>query len=220
MEERIISVNGIDYIVSYDGKVYSTHNCGRAKYHQEISQRKNEDGYMTITTGKTGNRRRYRVHRMVAEAFIPNPDNLPEVNHKDNNRANNCVDNLEWCTHQYNVQYAIDSGNHISTRDLTGENNPNYDNHTLKEKYKKNPELARKNNSRMGSINGRARRIRLVDTVDDEEMEFDYMRSAAKYLILNGFTKAKNVDSVCTRLAWCAKTKNKYKQRFCVEFVD
>lgn len=220
MEERIISVNGIDYIVSYDGKVYSTHNCGRAKYHQEISQRKNEDGYMTITTGKTGNRRRYRVHRMVAEAFVPNPDNLPEVNHKDNNRTNNCADNLEWCTHQYNVQYAIDSGNHISTRDLTGKNNPNYGNHTLKEKYKKNPELARKNNSRMGSTNGRARKVRLIDTVDDKEMEFGYMRAAANYLISNWFTEAKNVDSVCARLSWCAKTNNKYQQRFCVEFVD
>lgn len=46
------------------------------------------------------------VHRLVAEAFIPNPDNLPEVNHKDENGLNNSVDNLEWCSHQYNIEYS------------------------------------------------------------------------------------------------------------------
>ena len=140
-EEKIITIKEVNYIVSSDGKIYSTNSVGRAKYHQEISQRNNKDGYMQITVGKTGNRSQYRVHRMVAEAFIPNPDNLPEVNHKDNDRTNNCVDNLEWCTHTYNVQYSIDSGNHISTSDLTGNKNPNYGNHTLKEKYKNDPKL-------------------------------------------------------------------------------
>ena len=87
-EEKIITIMGVDYIVSSDGKVYSTNvnGFGPVKYHQEISQRKNADGYMQITVGKTGHRSQYRVHRMVAEAFIPNPDNLPEVNHKDYNR--------------------------------------------------------------------------------------------------------------------------------------
>lgn len=45
------------------------------------------------------------VHRLVAKAFIPNPDNLPEVNHKDENPQNNHVDNLEWCTREYNFSY-------------------------------------------------------------------------------------------------------------------
>lgn len=48
----------------------------------------------------------YKVHRLVAQTFIPNPDNLPLVNHKDENPYNNRVDNLEWCTNQYNCQYS------------------------------------------------------------------------------------------------------------------
>ena len=219
IEEKIITIKNIDYIVSSDGKVYSTNNCGRAKYHQEISQRINADGYMQITVGKTDNRSQYRVHRMVAEAFIPNPDNLPEVNHKDNNRMNNCVDNLEWCTHAYNVQYAIDSGNHVSTTDITGSNNPNYGNHTLREKYQSNPELAKENQSRPGSQNGRARKIKLCDTIENIEKEFGYMRAAASYLIISGFTNANTVDSVMNRLSICAKSGKKYKNRFYVEFV-
>lgn len=219
-EEKIITIKEVNYIVSSDGKVYSTNNVGRAKYHQEISQRKNKDGYMQITVGRTGNRCQYRVHRIVAEAFIPNPDNLPEVNHKDNDRTNNRVDNLEWCTHTYNIQYSIDSGNHISTSDLTGNKNPNYGNHTLKEKYKNNPKLSKEKQSRPGGQNGRARKIKFFDIIENKELEFLYIRAAASYLIANGFTKATSVDSVMTRLSICAKSNKKYKNRFCVEFVD
>lgn len=50
------------------------------------------------------------VHRLVAEAFLPNPDNLPIVNHKDCNTFNNNVENLEWCTSEYNVNYAVQCG--------------------------------------------------------------------------------------------------------------
>lgn len=220
VEEKIITIKEVNYIVSSDGKVYSTNNVGRAKYHQEISQRKNKDGYMQITVGKTGNRSQYRVHRMVAEAFIPNPDNLPEVNHKDNDRTNNRVGNLEWCTHTYNIQYSIDSGNHISTSDLTGNKNPNYGNHTLKEKYKNNPKLSKENQSRPCGQNGRARKIKIFDIIENKELEFLYIGAAASYLIVNGFTKAISVDSVRVRLSMCAKRNKKYKNRFCVEFVD
>ena len=62
-------------------------------------------GYKTVTLRKNGKGKFIYIHRLVAEAFIPNPNDLPEVNHKDENPANNCVDNLEWCTHIYNGNY-------------------------------------------------------------------------------------------------------------------
>ena len=62
-------------------------------------------GYLRVCLNKNGKRKNMQVHRIVALAFISNPDNLPEVNHKDENPKNNCVENLEWCTHLYNMNY-------------------------------------------------------------------------------------------------------------------
>ena len=65
------------------------------------------NGYATTYLYKNNNKTSFSVHRLVAEAFIPNPDSLPQVNHKDENKLNNCVDNLEWCTSKYNVNYSV-----------------------------------------------------------------------------------------------------------------
>ena len=59
---------------------------------------------------KDGKRYKFRVHRLVAEAFINNPDNLPQVNHKDEDKLNNLDSNLEWCDNTYNSQYPNDLG--------------------------------------------------------------------------------------------------------------
>lgn len=64
-----------------------------------------KDGYLEIALCRDSKMKHVRVHRVVAMAFIPNPNNLPQINHKDENKLNNHVENLEWCNLKYNVNY-------------------------------------------------------------------------------------------------------------------
>ena len=96
------------YEVSSYGRVrsldrYDNRNCFRKG--KVLSLLKGEYGYIQVSLYY--NRKMYKkyVHRLVAEAFLPNPDNLPEVNHKDEDKTNNNVDNLEWCGRKYNLSY-------------------------------------------------------------------------------------------------------------------
>lgn len=70
-----------------------------------MSLRETDDGRIKVDLRKDGFKKTFKVHRLVALAFLPNPDNLREVNHKDENPKNNRLDNLEWCTHIYNCKY-------------------------------------------------------------------------------------------------------------------
>lgn len=83
-----------------------------------LKQCDNGRGYLQVGFGANGKRVHRLIHRIIAETFLPNPDNLPEINHKDNNPANNNVSNLEWCTHEYNMQYKEKYG--ISAEEATG----------------------------------------------------------------------------------------------------
>ena len=70
---------------------------------------KTRGDYECVSLYKDGKKRTKTIHRLVCEAFIPNPNNLPEVNHKDENKNNNSVSNLEWCTSEYNLNYGTRS---------------------------------------------------------------------------------------------------------------
>lgn len=107
-------------VVGYEG-LYMVSNTGRIKACEKVDQLGHIRKEKYLKPGKSGDKNSYQalkvrltkdgvgnfcmVHRLVAEAFIPNPDNLPEVNHKDENPFNNNVENLEWCTHAYNITY-------------------------------------------------------------------------------------------------------------------
>lgn len=73
---------------------------------KSIARRVSDRGYYTSTLQVAGKPVPQQIHRLVAETFIPNPDNLPFINHKDGNKLNNCVENLEWCTAEQNLQHA------------------------------------------------------------------------------------------------------------------
>lgn len=101
------------YEVSNQGNVRSVSRVVRGQskqggYHQMgkvVAKYKDVNGYFCAHLCRDGISINKKIHRMVAEAFIPNPDNLPVINHKDEVKTNNRVENLEWCTQQYNVTY-------------------------------------------------------------------------------------------------------------------
>lgn len=89
------------YYVDRGGVIYSS----KSEHLRELKQYPKTHGYLYVTLFRDGKRYYLRVHRLVAEAFIPNPDNLPEVNHKDEDKTNNFAFNLEWCTSHDNKVY-------------------------------------------------------------------------------------------------------------------
>lgn len=101
------------YEVDVDGSVYSLiKNAHRRKC--KLKQYANERGYMKVNLyDSAGKCKKKYVHRLVAEAFIPNPLNKPNVNHIDANVKNNNVNNLEWCTQSENILHAVKLGRHV-----------------------------------------------------------------------------------------------------------
>lgn len=96
------------YEVSNLGRIRSYYNAGHGKriisklLHNKIDRM----GYSFIHLKNTKGRKPLRIHRLVAEAFVPNVNSLPEVNHIDENKQNNTASNLEWCSRLYNVRYS------------------------------------------------------------------------------------------------------------------
>ena len=112
--KEIVNFEGI-YEVSSLGRVRRIHKDNRSSKYKVLSQ-DTLRRYKKVTLFKNGIGYKKQVHRLVAEAFIPNPLNLEQVNHKDENPSNNNVDNLEWCSRIYNVNYGTGIDRQVTKR--------------------------------------------------------------------------------------------------------
>ena len=109
-------------IEGYEG-LYEVSSYGRVRNlvsGKFIKASKKNDGYCRVCLTKNGCRKCINIHRLVAQSFLPNPDNLPQVNHKDEDKTNNNVTNLEWCTAKYNINYGTSQQRRILTNINSG----------------------------------------------------------------------------------------------------
>lgn len=95
------------YLLSKLGIVFSSQKKG---HHKILKTRKDRAGYQTVRLSKNGKTSTFYVHRLIAQLFIPNEMNKPNINHKNGMKADNWYENLEWVTHAENVQHAYDTG--------------------------------------------------------------------------------------------------------------
>ena len=121
------------------------------------------NGYYRVSFSINRKRKQFYVHRLIAEYFIPNPNNLPQVNHIDGNKLNNSLDNLEWVTVQENVIHAYKNGL-INFR--YGENHPNY--------------------GKFGSESKKAKPVTAINVITNEKKEYGSLIETTE----DGFTKS------------------------------
>lgn len=116
--EGLYQVNNYGYIKKLSYEYVDSHGTGRHRVFPEkfVTIQLSKNGYCVVDLYKNCERKRYYVHRLVAEAFIPNTKNLPCINHKDEIKTNNNVTNLEWCDWSYNNSYGTNRVRMVETR--------------------------------------------------------------------------------------------------------
>lgn len=103
--EGLYQVSNLGRVRSKDRWIHQKNNSKSFKKGRILKSLSNDKGYYKVVLCNKPHRKRFYVHRLVALAFIPNLNNLPEINHKDENTHNNCASNLEWCSRLYNINY-------------------------------------------------------------------------------------------------------------------
>ena len=198
-KDIIIEQNG--HLYNFEG-IYQISNKGRVRSYAKgeckiIKIYTNERGTKFVNIGSTKEKRtRFQVHRLVATMFIPNPDNLPQVNHKDENPSNNNVENLEWCTAKYNLNYGTRTercSKKLKGRKFTEEHKAKLRGREKSEDTKKKVSDAMKG-KRVGAKNPRARAVICLNTMQ----VFSTMREAGEWCgLING--SHKSISSNCRK---------------------
>jgi len=137
---------------------------------REKGQSVNERGYKRVTFYKNNKNINKYIHRLVAEAFIPNPENKPTVNHEDGNKNNNCVDNLSWATYSEQMQHALKVG-----LIKIGEESPCY-NKKMSDEVRKKMKISRNKNKSIYN-----KRINQYDMEGNFIKEWESINDAIRY---------------------------------------
>lgn len=137
--------------IIHKGTEITVHDDGTIIWNNSVRNHYlNNDGYPCVAIKTEKGWRQIGVARLIALAFIPNPNNLPEVDHINYDRTDYSISNLAWISHRDNVRRSV-----INKPDISGANNPNYGNRKLSQFYKEHPEIAKEKQGRPGSKNGR-----------------------------------------------------------------
>ena len=137
--------------ISYMGEKILVDENGTIVWNNKIRKHNyNHDGYPVVSINTIKGWRCVGVARLIALAFIPNPQNLPEVDHINYDRTDFSIKNLRWISHAENVKRSV-----CNLPDRHGENNSNYGNKKLSLFYKEHPEIAKQKQGRPGKKNGR-----------------------------------------------------------------
>ena len=183
-------------IKGYEGK-YQVSNLGRVKslnYHREnreeiLSNVPDKYGYLIVSLCKNGKELAFKIHRLVALHFIENPNNYPQINHKDENKQNNRADNLEWCTAKYNNNYGTRTQR--QSEKLKGK-------HRTEDTKNKISNTRKDKGLAKGSKNPASRKIKCITT----DKEFNCIREAGEYYKLT--------DSQVRHITNCCRGKRNY----------
>lgn len=201
MDEVWKDIEGYEglYQVSNTGWVRSLNyrRSGRSKL---LKQGTTKKGYKVVELHKNGKGKHSRVHRLVAMTFIPNPNNYKEVNHKDENPANNNVNNLEWCTSEYNNNYGTRTKR--ASESLKGKH------HSKESKKKISEKMKGKNKSK---DNPASKSILMYDKEGNFIRRFECIADANEY-----FGK----DRTCNGICGCLRGKKKTAYGFIFIYVD
>lgn len=197
------------YLVSNQGRVKSVkgtfkNSLGRNYHKKEVilAQQEINSGYMICHLSVKGIKKGLTVHRLVASAFLPNPCNKPQVNHKDGDKKNNRLENLEWCTQSENVKHKFD----------------NFDCSDHKAAMKNNMSLIGKKYSK---INGQRLRNKNSIPISQLSLEGDFIECyqnsiiASKYVKANGKSIRDAVNGrnkTCKGFLWRKATLKEQKQ--------
>jgi hypothetical protein len=108
--EGLYEVSTYGRVRAHDRTVPMPNNAKRFHAKHEVAQEEMKKGYKRVSLCRNAEINKIMVHRLVAEAFIPNPNGFSQINHRDGDKGNNLVTNLEWCTPEYNMHHAIEAG--------------------------------------------------------------------------------------------------------------